>query len=474
MTTELYRFRSVSSLLDDYNELEQQYIYFAKPDELNDPTEGLDNIYWRGDHIVWRNLFRHYLYCMHTTYYALKLCGSHESLHPNHIPIRGDPSGDTNDFSRRVLEEIYGEVFDSLAVDDFIEELVNQSRMLFRDELLSYMDPFHLQALPIVERIHGRHGIGAAVFDVPNEAHPFELAHKALKLASSLDDETFLPTLYSFSSQWYQNRYALHKHAGLLRPSTDPFASNIKLLVYDFPRIYLRELGKLVFRPWYTACFARNYNSISMWSHYADRHRGVALVFRSGAPEDNRHITLRSITSVSDRGEKWSPSPMECFPVQYVDKLMEVDFFRSMGDVSQNTLMTFWYTGEDGSVSQCLTDIMDMGVDEWRAKYWRSFLQHATTKPNDWGHEQESRLILYSLITDLADPDKRKLTFDFRSLKGIIFGIHTSDANKMKLLDVIREKCGENGRGDFEVFQAFYCPRTGVIDRVRLPIKFSS
>ena len=56
----VFRFRTIDRLLND-RELEDQYIYFANPDELNDPVEGLRNIVWHGDAIVWENFFIHYL-----------------------------------------------------------------------------------------------------------------------------------------------------------------------------------------------------------------------------------------------------------------------------------------------------------------------------------------------------------------------------------------------------------------------------
>ena len=57
---EFFRFRSIDALLDKYHELEKQTIYFASPEELNDPMEGFRDIVWRGDKIVWINLLRHY------------------------------------------------------------------------------------------------------------------------------------------------------------------------------------------------------------------------------------------------------------------------------------------------------------------------------------------------------------------------------------------------------------------------------
>ena len=54
----VYRFRSMEYLLGDkYQELERKTIYFASPDQLNDPMEGFRDIVWSGDKIVWTNFF---------------------------------------------------------------------------------------------------------------------------------------------------------------------------------------------------------------------------------------------------------------------------------------------------------------------------------------------------------------------------------------------------------------------------------
>ena len=50
--TLFYRFRSPISLLEEHQELERQTIYFARPEQLNDPMEGFRDIFWAGDHIA--------------------------------------------------------------------------------------------------------------------------------------------------------------------------------------------------------------------------------------------------------------------------------------------------------------------------------------------------------------------------------------------------------------------------------------
>jgi hypothetical protein len=73
MTAEpLYRFRSIHASLDGFHELQNQEIYFSPPAQLNDPLEGLMDVFWRGDVIVWTNLLRHYLLCLvQSTYISL-------------------------------------------------------------------------------------------------------------------------------------------------------------------------------------------------------------------------------------------------------------------------------------------------------------------------------------------------------------------------------------------------------------------
>ena len=71
MTEFLYKFRSIEALLGEYKELENQEIYFASPNQLNDPIEGFMDIFWKGDEIVWKNFIKHYLFCLHHTCISL-------------------------------------------------------------------------------------------------------------------------------------------------------------------------------------------------------------------------------------------------------------------------------------------------------------------------------------------------------------------------------------------------------------------
>jgi hypothetical protein len=48
MISHLYRFRPIERLLAK-NELQNQEVFFAKPENLNDPMEGFRDVFWKGD-----------------------------------------------------------------------------------------------------------------------------------------------------------------------------------------------------------------------------------------------------------------------------------------------------------------------------------------------------------------------------------------------------------------------------------------
>ena len=77
---EFFRFRSIDALLGKHQELKEQTIYFASPEELNDPMEGLRDLVWNGDKIVWTNFFKHYVFCLNRSYLMLNITSAMSTL----------------------------------------------------------------------------------------------------------------------------------------------------------------------------------------------------------------------------------------------------------------------------------------------------------------------------------------------------------------------------------------------------------
>ena len=80
-------------------------------------------------------------------------------------------------------------------------------------------------------------------------------------------------------------------------------------------------------------------------------------------------------------------------------------------------------------------------------------------KTKDWEYEQEYRLVLGDVPSEAA----RTMTYDFRALKGIIFGTEMSDCDKMRIKDVVGRKCIVSDDPWFEFNQAYYSPEHGDI-----------
>jgi hypothetical protein len=122
----LYRFGPIERILKK-NELQKQEVFFAKPENLNDPMEGFRDVFWKGDEIVWRNLLRHYLLCLDRAFALLVVCREDRPFGWNEIPVfnRGDTSATPQHKARQ--EEIVEAFFNEDAVKSLILALAARS-----------------------------------------------------------------------------------------------------------------------------------------------------------------------------------------------------------------------------------------------------------------------------------------------------------------------------------------------------------
>jgi hypothetical protein len=205
-----------------------------------------------------------------------------------------------------------------------------------------------------------------------------------------------------------------------------------------------------------------------MWGNYGDGHKGVCLKFRSVQNSASVScLKLRRIVGWSGGPQGMSSiygevdHPFE--RVNYTNKFVEIDFFRSIGHLPMQALMKDWYSDQNGNVSPC-ADAMMSNETEWRKQYWANFQTMITTKLEDWRHESEYRVILQSSLGGFEKEEDRKLTYRFSDLEGIIFGMNTPMDERLKIINIILEKCKKETRDKFEFHQAYYSPVTGKIE----------
>ena len=450
---QVYRFRTMDNLLGEHQELKKQEIYFASPEQLNDPMEGLRDTFWRGDKIVWENFFKHYVFCClyGTDFYTL-VAGHSIQLNASNIPIleRWDklPS-----LAQRLFNEVWDRFLDLPKIPEFIEALANTNRKIRDRELRIYLELVRAVMLYEIEEVFFANGLmpQSAIRCPPEGLPPVgEILVSTLESMAQLeeDEEKANALLQYGESVKYGMKIELQLNnmipAGIS-------GRNFLLVHFDFPSVYLKEIEKLLWWDWRAACFTENYHNSSVWSTYGDDHKGACLIFESTQIDESRQYSAVSGLRKVDYGVK--PNG--------------VDFFRSISRATVGQLIELWYTDAEGNFSECGDHIPRDGEREnddtvcWRKNYWANFYRNIMFKTNDWEYEQEWRLVLEDRW--LAEGEAPKLIYDFNSLKGIIFGIRASDEDILKAITIIQEKCEKHGRTDFKFYKAEYSQKTGDI-----------
>ena len=468
----LYRLRRTKHLIGKYKELDKQEIYFAHPTELNDPMEGFRDIYWLGDCIVWQNLFRHYIYCLHTTCAISRIIGDTGKVKPQHIPVMSDVPQNWTQKAVDLFDDICTRVFERTKLLQFALGIANAKRKVRRDELLYYLYSFHHVALHEIEAAYVDHGLASNRPSPPGHIPNFEGSHKLQEILSAIEEEDVHYEEVFKVSAFMTEAISLRHKMPLKSSERDNIGANRRFVILDFPKKYMERLETILYPNWHVACFVRSYSNSSTWGNYGDSHKGVCLIFQTDHDGERISIPLRQITGYSNKGEEWHCRPMKVHEVTYGEAHDEIDFFRSLGKLPESKALDVWYKDASGSISDCASHIGE-DIETWREGYWQSFYPGINKKTKDWEYEQENRLILFSMLGDLTEKRQRKLKYEFESLEGIIFGMRTSDSDKARILEVLKKKCKENDRAVFRVFQAYYNHKTGNIGKYPMNIDLS-
>ena len=461
---EFFRFRSIDALLGEHQELEKQTIYFASPEELNDPMEGLRDIVWNGDKIVWTNFFKHYVFCLNRCYFLLNVTHRPRKLENADIPILERWNQITIPIEQALFDDIWERFCNLPYIQEIIEALANTGRKIRYREIVSHL--LIIQTFGFLDEIRKSY-IDHRLISVspiiqlakePSQEVQMKATLNSIKQIGESKNEQALDAVHHIISEMPNDmQLAVQYNTRTYHPKTLDDIHRIAML--DFPRIYVEQLDRLLWQKWYTTCFTESYHNSSMWTKYTDGHKGVCLIFK--AIENNNSTSLKLSHTTSDR-----TISLPFHKVNYEVKPGETDFFRTICRMPVGTLKELWYTDQDGNTSECAAHIgSDSDEAAWKELYWKNFFRDVTFKTKDWKYEEEYRLILDDRLGQFNEKDNRALTYDFNSLKGIIFGIRTSTEDKMKMIEMIEKKkeCAGSNQTDFTYFQAYYSANDGDI-----------
>lgn len=466
-----YRFRPADALLEKFQELERQEIYFASPLELNDALEGFKELIWIGDRILWENLLRHDLLCLtHGVMIAISSGPDYQFTEIETFVFANESSLPTKEFSElhsRICKAFFQHE-DAMTLPDVLADRGNPIR---RDELTSYLRLLHHHALnTVLTQMEEVAQLPVSFMDSPlRQASTKPIAVAAVlntmkALEQAHPDKPEIAEVMSSAAEIaaIQQNLILEYHGTSLKCGVA-----WKTLISEFPARHVRALEQLLYRDWYTACFVSDPSDASLWGTYGSGHRGVCLKFKATEnAECKPALQLHQI-----RG--WNGSPVygylthEFQKVEYSSQFVEIDFFRSLGQLTM-PMLNRWCRDATGVPSPLVSDILSESAC-WRKRYWEQLMAAITTKLPDWSHEREFRLIL-SGMSDFSDPSTRKLQYKFSDLQGIIFGINTTTDVKLQIMKVVEEKCRKERRKDFEFHQAQYSRRAGKVEITKLSL----
>ena len=470
---EIYRFRTTYGLLDGYQELEKQEIYFASPEELNDPMEGFRDVYWQGDEIVWRNLLKNYIFCLEHIYSLTLIIEDKFALTSKDVPLYNYAVTNTSYHKLLILDKIRKRFFARPVMNDLPVQLSQRTKPIRRNELLSHLMFVNHFALNAIEEVYKQEGLIMNKLFTLDDEKMEEMSIKAGNLADiynkvDAENNENIDKLEMFLqiTNTYRRSIPLSNSAvaGL-----EKMFSNRMFLLNDFDEAFIERLEALMYPDWYSASFLTNCKNSAIWGHYGDNHKGVCLIYQPKESNDEISMDIKMVTGANNSGLTIGWRPQAFRKIFYDRQHIEIDFFRSLGRSQISLLESTWYRGENGELSKYGAHLHD-NTDEWRKTYWENFMNSLFIKIKEWEYEQEYRLTIDGNFHDYTDKSSRKLEYKFEDLKGIIFGIKTTTADKKKIISIIKKKCIQYKRNDFEIYQAYYSRATKQIERQHLSL----
>lgn len=459
MHNKFYRFRNLKSLFE-FEELANQEIYFAHPEQLNDPMEGYRDIFWSGDKIVWMNLLKHYILCLERVCSLLIIGGEqHGSINEDSIPVFAGFDDFPTPMYKDMFEVISSDFFS--ICDKMVEKIASRTTPVYRDELYLYLNIIHPLAIRTIQNNYEQFGLVSK-----QEVAKFDYGYDAIKTICDLVDALELDIsmhghnnvniIFDVAKSVSSEIALINKLANSNAIQNTP---NRNFVMIDFPKKYINSLERLMYSKWYTACFVAEegtHNS-SVWGHYGDGHRGICLIFDT----QNGFINLYGKNGFSWSRQETKSRPSfgnrshKFYKINYQSGFESVDFWKSLGRLPIGKLRSTWYYSED-KTNDVASKYLSNDEEKWRENHWNIFYRDIVTKTEDWKYESEYRLILTDLLDDEIAESHRKLKYDFKSLRGLIFGIQTPEKDKIKIIEIIKQKCDEHDRMDFEFYEAYY------------------
>lgn len=222
----------------------------------------------------------------------------------------------------------------------------------------------------------------------------------------------------------------------------------------NYPQIYVDQLKDMIYPETYVVCFSDINDNSAMWGNYANKHTGVCLIYESD------ELMVRHNEVFSDLDENIvrpaNFGKLKISQVEYGGNLVERNFFETLGRLTAVQLKS-WLTGAE-KTSKIYNKYIE-NKDSWRENYWNENELSRCRKLDSWAYEREYRICIDNSLGTYNTSDKRNIEYTPNALKGLIFGMKTSEFDMKRIFDAIPIECW-GGDKDFEFYQAEYDDET--------------
>lgn len=446
----LYHYRSIENAI---LELENGTFHFSTREELNDPLEGYLKIYWQGDNIAWEGLLKNYICSVDNAISLFLLQADSDMLHQNILVW------DIHQNDHVPLGRIWTQLGEDFISDTEVKKLIsfygNNGFKVYKDELTFLLRYFHTKALILCIKSNMQHGIideneGQRLLevfkhkatDIPEELLEKELPSDEERARLTKTMKNYIQDLLEY---FYLSKSDIPKlnsedstqeHIGDVSKEENQMRNWLSIVV-DFPDTYTSQLMDLIYPAAYITCFSAQNNDSVMWGNYADNHKGVCLIYETDI-NDTIEVKDKSGYKTGENGEvvsiySWIKKSIQ--KVIYGGDICERNFFESLGRLTFSQIRS-WLTNDD-ETSDCYNAYKNK--EEWHKQYWEIFQLKNCRKMKEWAYEEEYRLIIDNTFGDHEKPEERNLPYNSKALKGVFFGIRTSEYDKKRVIDAIRK-----------------------------------
>lgn len=438
---ELYHYRSIENALKEINNGTFRY---SDRLEVNDPLEGYVKVYWKGDSVAWEGLFRNYICSLWHSIELYLLGSTYEELERNAVVINTHCSDDVPlgnifiNISDCFVENVVLEKIIKYLGDEQISCSVKTLRMLFRllQEIAFSICISKMKEERIISDINN-------VYSLHTEKTLEELINAGIGQTNEMQQKTMFESVAIMVEDMMESCLLQEEWE-----SKEELTQKQKLMRvrFNFPYIYVERLQEIIYPKGYFVCFSSDNANSTMWGNYAENHTGVCLVYKT--KKVNGKDTLSVKSHIIYGNEKTSVfHDDELKAIQYNHPVIQRNFFESLGRLNMVQIKS-WLAPVDGKSSELLEKYQE---DDWKEKYWVDYDEKYCMKLPAWEYEKEYRLLITDIWSEYTK-DNRFIKYNSEQLVGVIFGIKTSECDKMRIINAIN-KLGKTPE-DFEFYQA--------------------